>query len=89
MAEGLKVFPNGGRVKQQEDIMTGHKAMELGDGWWKPLESRKETIGASHDKLNMNRSLKGSSLLPTIITFQSRTQPSINLNRGLSLSSLP
>ena len=36
-------------------------------------------VGASHDKLNMNRSPKESSLLPTIITCQSRTRPPISL----------
>ena len=37
------------------------------------------STGTSHDKLNMNRSPKGSSSLPTIINFQSRSKPSISL----------
>ena len=36
-------------------------------------------VGASHDKLNMNRSPKGCSLLPIIITCKSRAELSINL----------
>ena len=32
-----------------------------------------DSVGASHDRLSMDRSPKGSSLLPTMITCQSTT----------------
>lgn len=39
-----------------------------------------QIVGARHEKLNMNRLPKASLLLPAIITFQCRTQPSISLS---------